>query len=119
MNKNKGEFENNNARKEFNKSVSYYLSNNSQPNYNVDNISFDKINNEKNIDEMKNNEENKKNLKEINSEKIISLGINIGALKTVYSIFSEINGKYVSNVLLMNNSSKISNFFKTKFRYFL
>ena len=42
-----------------------------------------------------------------NSEKIISLGINIGALKTVYSIFSEINGKYVSNVLLMNNSSRI------------
>ena len=34
-----------------------------------------------------------------NSEKIISLGINIGALKTVYSIFSEINGKYVSNML--------------------
>ena len=56
---------------------------------------------------MKNNEENKKNLEEINSEKIISLGINIGALKTVYSIFSEINGKYVSNVLLMNNSSRI------------
>ena len=85
MNKNKGEFENNNARKEFNKSVNYYLSNNSQPNYNVDNISFDKINNEKNIDEMKNNEENKKNLKEINSEKIISLGINIGCFKCSFN----------------------------------
>ena len=35
------------------------------------------------------------------------LGINIGALKTVYSLFSEINGKYISNVLLMNNSSRI------------
>ena len=100
MNKNKREVENNNARKEFNKSVYYYLPNNSHHNYNIDNISFDKINNGKNIDEMKNNEENKKNLEEINSEKIISLGINIGALKTVYSIFSEINGKYVSNVVL-------------------
>ena len=31
----------------------------------------------------------------------ISLGINIGASKTVYSIFSKINNKYVSNVLLL------------------
>ena len=38
---------------------------------------------------------------------IISLGINIGSLKTVYSIFSKINNKYVTNVLLMNNSSRI------------
>ena len=37
----------------------------------------------------------------------ISLGINIGASKTVYSIFSKINDKYISNVLLMNNSSRI------------
>ena len=37
----------------------------------------------------------------------ISLGINIGASKTVYSIFSKINNKYVSNVLLMNNTSRI------------
>ena len=36
-----------------------------------------------------------------------SLGINIGASKTVYSIFSKINDKYVSNVLLMNNTSRI------------
>ena len=35
----------------------------------------------------------------------INLGINIGALKTVYSLFSKINGKYVTHVLLMNNSS--------------
>ena len=40
MNKNKGEVENNNARKEFNKSVNYYLPNNSQHNYNIDNISL-------------------------------------------------------------------------------
>ena len=33
----------------------------------------------------------------------INLGINIGALKTVYSLFSKINGKYVTHVLLMNN----------------
>ena len=38
---------------------------------------------------------------------IISLGINIGSLKTVYSLFSKINNKYVTNVLLMNNSSRI------------
>ncbi len=81
MNENKREVEINNARKEFNKSVNYYLLNHSQLNYNIDNIFFDKKNNEKNIDKMKNNEENKKNLEEINSEKIISLGINIGALK--------------------------------------
>ena len=37
----------------------------------------------------------------------IILGINIGALKTVYSIFSKINGKYIPKVLLMNNSSRI------------
>ena len=37
------------------------------------------------------------------SKEKISLGINIGASKTVYSIFSKINNKYVSNVLLMNN----------------
>ncbi len=106
MNENKREVENNNARKEFNKSFNYHLLNISQHNCNIDNISFDKKNNEKNKDKMKNNEENKKNLEDINSEKIISLGINIGALKTVYSIFSEINGKHVSNVLLMNNSSR-------------
>ena len=36
------------------------------------------------------------------NDNLISLGINIGASKTVYSIFSKINNKYVSNVLLMN-----------------
>ena len=36
----------------------------------------------------------------------INLGINIGALKTVYSLFSKINAKYVTHVLLMNNSSR-------------
>ena len=41
------------------------------------------------------------------NDNLISLGINIGASKTVYSIFSKINNKYVSNVLLMNNSSRI------------
>ena len=42
----------------------------------------------------------------INIDEIISLGINIGALNTVYSIFSKINDKYVSNVLLMNETSR-------------
>ena len=44
---------------------------------------------------------------EVIKEEIFSLGINIGAHKTVFSIFSRINQKYVSNVLLMNNSSRI------------
>ena len=35
-----------------------------------------------------------------------SIGINIGALNTVYSIFSNITGKYITNVLLMNNTSR-------------
>ena len=39
--------------------------------------------------------------------KIISLGINIGGLKTVYSIASEENGKFIPNVLLMNGSKRI------------
>ena len=43
----------------------------------------------------------------INDKDDRSLGINIGASKTVYSIFSKINDKYVSNVLLMNNTSRI------------
>ena len=60
----------------------------------------------KEIQELSNNE--KKEKKKYETNKSFSfLGINIGALKTVYSIFSEINGKYVSNVLLMNNSSRI------------
>ena len=40
------------------------------------------------------------------NKEVISLGINIGASKTVYSLFSKINNKYVTNVLLMNNSSR-------------
>jgi heat shock protein len=35
---------------------------------------------------------------------VITLGINMGASKTIYSIFSKINEKYISNVLLLNNS---------------
>ena len=88
-----------------------------------------------------NNNYKKKSEQIINNEKkddnIISLGINIGALKTVYSIFSKINDKHVTNVLLMNNSSRaipsiicytkdhilfgensISSF-KTKYKYFI
>ena len=38
---------------------------------------------------------------------LISLGINIGSSKTVYSIFSKQNEKYMINVLLMNNSKRI------------
>ena len=41
------------------------------------------------------------------NDEFSSLGINIGSLKTVYSIFSKINGKCIFNVLLMNNSSRI------------
>ena len=68
-------------------------------------------NDEKDISE-KNQVKNEKQKKElINKEKeednLISLGINIGASKTVYSIFSKINDKYISHVLLMNNSSRI------------
>ena len=39
--------------------------------------------------------------------KIISLGINIGASKTVYSILSEENENFIPNVLLMNSSKRI------------
>ncbi len=42
-----------------------------------------------------------------NKNKNISIGINIGASKSVYSIFSIENGKFVSEVLLMNRSSRI------------
>ena len=41
------------------------------------------------------------------SENEISLGINIGAYKTVYSTFFKENKNYFTNVLLMNNSSRI------------
>ena len=42
------------------------------------------------------------------NKKGIILGINIGALKTIYSTtFSKINDKHVTNVFLMNNSSRI------------
>ena len=51
------------------------------------------------------NEINKNEIK-INKNEIISLGINIGASKTVYSIFSKVNGQFISHVLLMNNSSR-------------
>jgi hypothetical protein len=57
------------------------------------------------INEIKNNQMQLENIKL--NQKNISLGINIGALKTVYSMFSKINEKYVANVLLMNNSSRI------------
>jgi len=40
-------------------------------------------------------------------DEIISLGVNIGASKTVYSTFSKVNGKYVTYVPLMNDSSRI------------
>ena len=37
-------------------------------------------------------------------EKNQSIGINIGSLNTVYSIFSNMTGKYITNVLLLNNT---------------
>ena len=43
----------------------------------------------------------------IEEENPINLGINIGSSKTVYSIFGKINGKFLTHVLLMNNSSRI------------
>jgi len=45
--------------------------------------------------------------KNINKDEIISLGINIGALNTIFSQFLRKDNKYISNVLLMNNSSRI------------
>ena len=54
--------------------------------------------------------------KNLNENEIISLGINIGAQKTVYSIFSKVNDKYISHVLLMNNFCFINleSIYKTK-----
>ena len=44
---------------------------------------------------------------DLDKEDIISLGINLGSFKTVYSVFKRENGKYISHVFLMNNSSRI------------
>ena len=65
-----------------------------------------KLDTNKNTDAQKsrNNHKNGNNLNNkyniINKNTIISLGINIGASKTVYSIFSKINNKYVLYVIL-------------------
>ena len=48
-----------------------------------------------------------KNITITENIKNISIGINIGASKTVYSIFSIVKGKFVSEVLLMNRSSRV------------
>ena len=53
--------------------------------------------------QLENNELNQVN----NSSNKISLGINIGAFKTLYSMFLKINENFVTQVLLMNNSSRI------------
>ena len=45
-------------------------------------------------------------MKKLTKDKI-SLGINIGAFKTLYSTFREINNIFLTNVLLMNESSRI------------
>ena len=45
--------------------------------------------------------------KNIYKDEIISLGINIEALNTIFSQFLRKDNKYISNVLLMNNSSRI------------
>ena len=52
----------------------------------------------------KDSEKINENSKEKINNYYISLGINIGASKTVYSIFSKVNGQYITNVLLMNYS---------------
>ena len=49
-------------------------------------------------------EESKKGQNDKNPEKNQTIGINIGALNTVYSIFTNITGKYITYVLLMNNT---------------
>ena len=56
-----------------------------------------------NQSQLKNNELNQNN----NASNMISLGINIGAFKTVYSMFLKSNEKFITHVLLMNNSSRI------------
>ena len=48
--------------------------------------------------------ESKKGKNDKNPEKNQTIGINIGALNTVYSIFTNITGKYITYVLLMNNT---------------
>ena len=76
-----------------------------------DNKEKKQTNNPSNINYFEESNEKKEKKTNETNKSFSFLGINIGALKTVYSIFSEINGKYVSNVLLMNNSSIL---FKTK-----
>ena len=80
-------------------------SNNNDINYKKEELHLEnKINNDYTNDDIKFS--SLISLSEKEKEKI-SLGINIGAFKTVYSIFKKINQKYLSNVLLMNDSSRI------------
>ena len=67
-----------------------------------------------NLNNQNNNEDNNDDISfveltylEKEKEENVSLGINIGAFKTVYSIFRKENQNYISNVLLMNDSSRI------------
>ena len=68
----------------------------------MDNLNTSRLNSP-NIDSDLRNIPNKN----INKDEIISLGINIGALNTIFSQFLRKDNKYISNVLLMNNSSRI------------
>ena len=69
------------------------------------------VNSNKIIKEEKNilpNEIHLSEIIEVKTDNQISLGINIGASKTLYSLFlKENNDKYITKVLLMNNSSRI------------
>ncbi len=69
------------------------------------------VNSNKIIKEEKNilpNEIHLSEIIEVKTDDQISLGINIGASKTLYSLFlKENNDKYITKVLLMNNSSRI------------
>jgi len=50
---------------------------------------------------------NSTNKNKLADDETISLGINIGALNTIFSLFFKKDNKYISHVLLMNNSSRI------------
>ena len=75
------------------------------------NSNEDKKENDLNLIDNNNDNENIDEIQfsqlEMSQQEIISLGINIGAFKTVYSTFREINNIFLTNVLLMNESSRI------------
>ncbi len=77
-----------------------YLRNNFEPKIENEQKKINVIKN--NQSQLKNNELNQNN----NASNMISLGINIGAFKTVYSMFLKSNEKFITHVLLMNKFIK-------------